>query len=66
MNPYRNAFRVLTRRYMDDFQFNEARFEEEDGVADDGEEIAEEEETTEPDPIALESTQTEIEFKEAA
>ncbi len=25
MNAYRNAFWVITRRYMDDFQFNEDR-----------------------------------------
>lgn len=56
MNPYRNAFRVLTRRYMDDFQFNEARFEEEDGppIADDDDEH----ERNEPPD--------EIELKEAA
>jgi hypothetical protein len=31
MNPYRNALRVITRRYMDDFQYGEELFETEDG-----------------------------------
>ncbi len=31
MNPYRNAFRVITRRYLDDFQYGEELFETEDG-----------------------------------
>jgi hypothetical protein len=31
MNPYDNAFRVLTRRYLDDFQYGEELFETEDG-----------------------------------
>jgi hypothetical protein len=32
MNPYRNALRVITRRYMDDFQYGEELFETEDGL----------------------------------
>jgi hypothetical protein len=31
MNPYRNAFRVITRRYLDDFQYGEELFETEAG-----------------------------------
>ena len=31
MNPYRNALRVITRRYLDDFQYGEELFETEDG-----------------------------------
>jgi hypothetical protein len=31
MNLYQNAFRVITGRYKDDFQWDEDRFENEDG-----------------------------------
>jgi hypothetical protein len=31
MNPFQNAFRVITGRYKDDFQWGEDRFENEDG-----------------------------------
>lgn len=32
MNIYRNAFRAITNRYLDDFEFSEQKFEEEDGI----------------------------------
>jgi hypothetical protein len=32
MNPFNNALRVITRRYLDDFHYGEERFETEDGA----------------------------------
>jgi hypothetical protein len=60
MNPYRNALRVITRRYLDDFQYGEELFETEDGP------IPDESDDSEQERSELNCDGEEIELKEAA